>query len=357
MDDNFTICSQRNPKLIVVIGNGFDLDMGLPTRYSDFVADDNYFKSVLIDLKIGPSDHEYYIQEKDINRMNTQRPNPFAQYILDSIPTVKWLDLELLIKKYCKEQYEKSPTYDVDVEKDLWAVSFCLNKYMLGNKAHFSQLRLEKNSHGYKNKVAYQLIKFLIDSQIDYVIWDFNYSYTVTTLMEDLGCDSEYIKTHHLHMHGSTDESQEVDDMRIVLGCDLDDEVNKCCPSAVKCNDSHYKINYDLWKQDIKSADSMIVMGHGLGETDSQYFSLLKDSKIRSVLIMMYDNAAAQEARTRLCDYYGTQFSKILIHNELKIQTFASKVEYYKQVSCFGQCVCPNKIQNLQRILEDYINH
>lgn len=355
MGDNSVVNSQRKPKLIVVIGNGFDLDMGLPTRYSDFVADDSYFKSVLIELKVEPSDHEYYIQEKDTNRMNTRRPNQFAKYILDSIPTTKWLDLELLIKKYCKERYAKSSIYDADIEKDLWAVSFCLNKYMLSKKAHFSRMWLE-NSHDYKDKVAYQLLKYLIESKIDYVIWNFNYSYTVTTLMEDLGCDSEYIKTHHRHMHGSTDESQKVDDMRIVLGCDMDDEVLKCCPSAIKCNDSHYRINYDFWKQDIKSAESMIVMGHGLGETDSQYFSLLESSAIRSVLIMMYDQESAQEAKTHLLDFYGTQINKLLIQNELKVQTFASKVEYYKPVSGSGQLAYPEGIQNLQEVIRDCID-
>lgn len=357
MSDNSNVNSSRGKsKLIVVIGNGFDLDMELPTRYSDFVNDDYYFKSVLIDLKVEPSDHEYYIQEKDTNRMNTQRPNQFAQYILEKKPTEKWLDLELLIKQYCKERYAESSICDADIKKDLWTVGFCLNKYMLSNKTHFNQSMLEKLPN-YENKVAYRLLKFLIESQTDYVIWDFNYSYTVTTLMEKLGCDSKYIETHHRHMHGSTHESQKVDDVRIVLGCDMDVEVFKCCPSAIKCNDSHYKINYDLWKHDVQSTDTMIVMGHGLGETDSQYFSLLKDSMIRSILIMMYDNKAAQKAMTRLCDYYGSQFSQLLIQNELKIQTFASKHEYYEYVPGFGQCVYPDKIQNLQKVIEDCINY
>ena len=171
---------------------------------------------------------------------------------------------------------------------------------MLSNKTHFNQSMLKKLLN-YENKVAYQLLKFLKESQIDYVIWDFNYSYTVSTLMEKLGCDSEYIGTHHRHMHGSTDESQKVDDVQIVLGCDMDDEVYKCCPSAVKCSDPHYQINYDLWKHDVQSADTMIVMGHGLGETDSQYFSLLKDSMIRSILIMQPQRLSARRPPPLLC--------------------------------------------------------
>lgn len=41
-------------KIVLVVGNGFDIDLGLPTRYFDFLGS-VYFKRHIFDMKIKDS--------------------------------------------------------------------------------------------------------------------------------------------------------------------------------------------------------------------------------------------------------------------------------------------------------------
>ncbi len=74
MNNNFTI----NPyDKVLIIGNGFDLDLGLATRYSDFASKSDFFN--------------VFFLNSELNR-----------HLQNASTNEKWLDMELELEKYAQ---------------------------------------------------------------------------------------------------------------------------------------------------------------------------------------------------------------------------------------------------------------
>ena len=84
----------KKPKVVVVVGNGFDLDMGFKTSYKDFVESE-WFETMLV------KDHpnSYNIENEYLREMNIF-PNGLAEYIKRTEEYNNWVDLEECIKEY-----------------------------------------------------------------------------------------------------------------------------------------------------------------------------------------------------------------------------------------------------------------
>lgn len=80
---------------ILVIGNGFDLAHGLPTKYNDFMVAIKKCKSLKINPEAKPDSKETYINTMKL----VAEQNGFIKYFLDYTNEVPgWIDLERLIK-------------------------------------------------------------------------------------------------------------------------------------------------------------------------------------------------------------------------------------------------------------------
>lgn len=83
----------KQRKTIVILGNGFDLDIGLPTSYNAFVESEVFKKF----LSFEPSKHQGKFKNqitRDIGLMHC---------VLNEKVRNKWVDLEIFLTDYAKE--------------------------------------------------------------------------------------------------------------------------------------------------------------------------------------------------------------------------------------------------------------
>lgn len=81
----------------MIIGNGFDLDLGLKTKYIDFVRSP-YFKAMLGGDDSVVSNLVDYGSNKE--RMQIY-PNKLAQFVKKEEESRGWVDLEIDTRDYC----------------------------------------------------------------------------------------------------------------------------------------------------------------------------------------------------------------------------------------------------------------
>ena len=108
--------------IVLFIGNGFDLDLGLQTSYSNFVNND-YFQKPFIHNQEIPN---LFLNDADKTKMNLYTENKFAQYINLQNSIRDWIDLENEIIKY-------NTLHNIPNEmfyKDWYAIKFFLWKYI-----------------------------------------------------------------------------------------------------------------------------------------------------------------------------------------------------------------------------------
>ena len=91
-------------KVVLVIGNGFDLDMGLRTSYADFV-DSIYFKYLIDPNQKNPVEMMEGVDEDKIIRI----PNGMASYVMEEKEHNNWVDLEECIVNTAKCKHRVQP--------------------------------------------------------------------------------------------------------------------------------------------------------------------------------------------------------------------------------------------------------
>ena len=77
-------------KTIVILGNGFDLDVGLSTGYRDFVESDTFRDFWSVEPKDSPE-----VYNNDITR-----PIGLLQFVKLNSLIDRWVDLEMYLAKY-----------------------------------------------------------------------------------------------------------------------------------------------------------------------------------------------------------------------------------------------------------------
>lgn len=204
---------------ILIVGNGFDINLGFPTSYLDFIESKN-FKSLLADR------------------------NKLAEYLKTRTNSKNWIDIELELKRYSKIHKGSQP----DFHQNFIALSSSLKEYLLG-------IDYQKfNTDSY----AYKLMSNTINEKT--LIVDFNYTNSMNNVLNELKTPAEnYIK-----IHGSLSEDN------IIFGIEDKSDFHQKDNFLLK---SYYE-NYNPVDLDdsFLYANEFIVFGHSLGETDHPYF-------------------------------------------------------------------------------------
>ena len=280
------------PKVVVVVGNGFDLDMGFKTSYKDFVESE-WFETMLV--KNHPN--SYNIENEYLREMNIF-PNGLAEYIKRTEEYNNWVDLEECIKEYC---IEIGDTMSSDVIlKEVNAVKYFLYKFIAKIPRNMEALY-------YSYKVAYKLFCTLKDSEIDFEIWTFNYTYTCEWLLEKLGFTREDILNKLHYIHGSLFDAEGGNKLSLVLGCNYSKEVAGTCPSIIK-NDMipNYKRLKNQFDAHLMEAENIIFIGHSMGITDRQYFKNVLDSpQLKAITVITKNTASLNSVRINLGELPG----------------------------------------------------
>jgi len=267
-------------KILYILGNGFDLNLGLATRFSDF--------------------NEHYLTQKN--------SNPSVELLKSTIKKdfETWADLEIALGEFTK-QLKSAEEFDIIFEDILVNLSSYLK--MQESKFDLSEVdtaaiysSLVKPELYLTNTERIEIQQF--KDQFRSNDWELNLAtFNYTRILEkfiDIGDNimnnrygKEVVVNSILHVHGYTDK-------RMILGVNDRSQISNStfqedidiCESIVKpeCNRIYRFNNDNELERYIKEANLICVFGSSLGATDKIWWerigTRLRNNKIKLVLFV-----------------------------------------------------------------------
>lgn len=254
----------KKRNFLLIIGNGFDIELGLKTKYSDFIQSPIYksYEDELQKMFSFKTKYDFEYEEEF---------NIFSHF-KKVYKIQNWIDLEMEIGKLATRAPEMMDSETGEFVKELIkstepmmrsfeALRMCLNEYI-------SELDIPVKKHNY----ASELLKILATEPRNNVqIVTFNY----TSIDTASGLE---IKVPVHHIHGKISGGKE---SSLILGVQDDIEIDKSYSYIIKSHSPYYHSSriIDL----LEEADEVIFFGHSLGETDYPYFSEFFQSQCKRI--------------------------------------------------------------------------
>ena len=245
-------------KLVLVLGNGFDKDLGLPSGYKDFE------NSTLFQNKLENVD---YLKEcslsfkRSINQHKRSFIEQFPEFSIFDILAAKadlenWYDIERQLALIAHNRafldhigntFNSSLLDYLPIKKEsFFQLHQCLKEYLDGIA-----------TNDIFNSIAFQLISVLNNFPSYVIVSSFNYTDLGKILNKKINLTID-------HIHGNLKDGSHI--IGIQDDIDIDPTYNYMIKSFSPYFRSHSLI-YDL-----EDADEIIFFGHSLGETDYHYF-------------------------------------------------------------------------------------
>jgi hypothetical protein len=267
--------------VIFLIGNGFDLNLGLKTKYSDFYE---YYKKVIS-------------TSKSINELKDEITGDLKN----------WSDLELALGKYT-ENLKSVAEFDEVFEDIGEKLSDYLHKEE--NSYDFTKLDRKKmfDSLSYPEKHLLQadlerlnnFKKAWKNSQWNIRIITFNYTRTIEKILGDK-LSNISIGTHNNtnimllgveHIHGYTND-------RMVMGVNDVSQISNnsfhrnqdVIEALVKinCNQAYKHTLEEICRQQISSANLICIFGSSIGETDKMWWEIIGKRLTQDCQLIIFD--------------------------------------------------------------------
>ena len=359
MEKTYDVRIQRS--IVLVLGNGFDLDLGLRTSYKDFWESEHC-----------PKDYPAPL----IKHLNEKWP--------DNLDKVKWYDLENELLEYFRgiQKYSEHPDDLItDHEREF------LNYYNPANtsvKGHYPRYQDEINSlHEkglldldmgwgtymtipylddlrqspvWRDRKAFQLIKDGLCKYITKVSnhvpdtegCSFNVLFAIARAKE-LGdyvniYTFNYTKLHHPYGSNLTNITHHVhgtcEDGKIIIGTQDSKELNRDYDFLQKSFDPNF--NPPALVYDLLNANEIVFFGHSIGVNDRQYFkSFFKQQtstdapKRKRITIFTRDEKSEVEIKRSLQEMTDHNLSTLYGMNDLEIIKTAEVKKSPKQFRDF----------------------
>lgn len=263
---------QRLMKSVIVLGNGFDIDLGLKTSFSEFI--NSYEFRSLSDIPL-----IVYIRKK-----------------FEDEPL--WCDIEGTFRVFLSSPLEDSDKVDINLA---WqSITRAWEKYIL-NITRKDHVKINRNS------CAYAFLSQIKSSDN----W-FSFNYTSPFYLSGLGDDYQ----HFVHNFYVPEELQPFNGVQLIqknliIGVDstfsesiLGDE--KLVPIIKKQN--HFYNDVHL-VESLFNADNIVIYGHSLGITDSDYFKPLFDGILsneltsKNIYIVTYTEECFEKIKDNMKSY------------------------------------------------------
>ncbi len=146
----------------IIVGNGFDLSLGLKTSYEHFFKSDN-FENLLV------------------------HNNCFATHLKSESQAVNnWVDIEKEIPKYSNKFFSSQ----IDVKEDFESFKTSLMSYL--KEAQKEEINL--------NSPAFKMLEQELKNGVTDNIYNFNYTNSILRVAEIIGID---VSEKHSYVHGS----------------------------------------------------------------------------------------------------------------------------------------------------------
>lgn len=252
-------------KSIIILGNGFDVALGIPTKYSQF-----------------------YVQSKSL-RDYAAEGNGLCQHILNNVQSNLWSDLEnglycyslLITEQYGegnKEQAEK-------LKKDFSELRSALFDYL--NSVAGTQVQYDKQA------AVLGLNRKWHELQPQYLTFNYSINTAIIASMNNryiLNNDDTINESFFIYQHGSiydthTTKNHESDE--IVLGIDPITQVVEAAHSFLYKNRQNlHDINVTM--DYIKEKKLYIIYGCSVGDSDATYFKAIFNKNQHGKTFLVY---------------------------------------------------------------------
>lgn len=281
----------RNKRLLI-LGNGFDVDLGMKSRYSDFA------KSKVWKDRI------------ENNALMLGR-NGLLKALVNAKEKEAWFDIESIMMRYIREQEKQHETYGYSLassdREEFQVICSALKDYL---KEESDEFQFNNNS------VAERAFKDLMEVGLFHKIYTFNYT-DINDVAERLDVHAQ---TEVCHVHGSL-----APDDDIILGVEGEQIIPKPYKFMYKSSSRYYRSN-NLY-EDINSANEIVFFGHSINGMDFVYFrhffKVQSDDdangyKRKYIRIFTFDNDSANDIKYSLREN-GIQPNKLYALNNFDV--------------------------------------
>ena len=215
-------------KNIFIIGNGFDLDLGLKTKYSDFANSDFWPTTEISNLR---------------------------RYLETKRNTESWFDIENELLNYASQE-------KVSKLAALQFASYNASKdmaYFVRLQTALCQYMQEQQTKDLlKSSIASRILRTIIQNGFFESIYSFNYT-NLNTIAAKLGLNAP---KKYIHIHGRADDNS------IILGVD-ETKLYKGYELLHKTMSPHYR-SHNIFN-DLSAATEVVIFGLSFGQIDYTY--------------------------------------------------------------------------------------
>ena len=298
-----------------IIGNGFDMDMGLPSKYSDF-ADSPEFHDLARRM------HDMFSEE--------ERKNSLVLQIQKASFNSNWFDIEEEIHKYVVNHQSLDENIIRMARSEFDLLKKALTKYLK---------RITSNFTADNSKLSTALYYRMKECPLTVTEICFNYTYPgqyiKLPIQREIFNGGQHWFT---YVHGSLKDDD------IVLGCDLQEgeQVNRQLSFMYKYNQLK-KANHIA--RNILEAKEIIFFGHSINELDFCYFreffkvASAAPDPIRHLTIITYDENSERDIKDNIrnqgisvSDLYNNLWTFDFIHTKKFYEKDESEVKKWNEM-------------------------
>ena len=271
-------------KKILILGNGFDLDFGLKSRYRDFMNSQIWKKAK---------------EDKDYATFG------IINYLEEKSKLESWFDVETELLNYALEISEG--TYRSPQENDRIAFEFFQAKLK-------EYLQEEQDSLEHPHiSTAMVMLNNIIANGYFTNIYTFNYT-DVSKFVAKYKIKLEIPIT---FMHGSLKKND-----NIVLGIETDKKIHPAYKFLFKTNSRYYTSNNLI--ENLDEANEIVFFGHSINGMDFPYFKDFfkkqsqpsRDFKRKRITIFTYDINSEEKIRDNFREE-GISLRELMSRNDL----------------------------------------
>ena len=230
-----------NTETVIVLGNGFDLDLGWDTSYKSFYEQHNGWK------------------------MHRRDEDDLFQYVIKQVPG-NWFDFERTLHEYALHRFETPFTIGVNdkIDRDIQDYN-TFKTQLMDFISESSKGPVKMDSHAYRLLAAYVEAKKNKTSDKFFPIKLFSYNYT--PLLNVIHQIDSSVKVGYIPVHGM------VEKRNIIFGFHDDLGIPKEYRPLQKSMDENY-VSSDVVRESLQ-AMTIIFFGLSLGYIDGVYFKNL----------------------------------------------------------------------------------
>lgn len=292
--------SKREEKLVFIIGNGFDIDLGLPTSYKSFV-----------ESKYWPCKHRL-CKIEDIEQYNGTEC--LHDILHEDTTSLSWYDLEAILGEYATKLCGYHPNQQISDSMQQRAI----DDRVTYNKLVFSlsnYLFKEQQSVINDNSVASLVLRTLIESVFDVHLYSFNYT-DIKMIASKLGIIQNFEAT---YMRGNLKDG-------IILG--IESNMDFCPLYRYMCKEYNPVYESRFLSNELHEAKNIVIFGHSLSAIDYHYFQRffkeqsredITNSEKKKITIFTYNEDSAWDIRDQLRIMNNKRLDLLYGQNEFQI--------------------------------------